>query len=202
MKKQSKKLLSLFLAVIILFTLLIPASALDEEDLQSHYENGYQFYVTETEDGPVLTDVHYVGRINNNSNMAFLPETLGGLPVTPDVIDGYTFISLGNSQTLRVSADNPYFKTIDGSLFSKDGKTLFYLSNRTCDSIIVVPEGVETIREAAVNNANCVILPDSVNVIENELEFNLSLVIAANTGTTAQTFALENNCKFIPLNKQ
>ena len=90
MKKTRKKLFSLLLAAAMLLTLPLSVFAADAEPALQ-YENGYEFSVIQTENGPVLTEVYYYGRENDPSDVAFLPETLGGLPVTPDVIDGTTF---------------------------------------------------------------------------------------------------------------
>ena len=199
MKTTNPKLLSLLLAAVMLFTLPLTVFAADAE-LTLQTENGYQFIIEETEDGPALRDVVYVGREDTYSEKAFLPETLGGLPVTPEAVTGWTFVYGHGCGAVKVSASNPYFKTVNGALYSKDGKTLVFLPNRDEEPFATVPEGVEVIGENALWYFGCVILPDSVAEIRNEDGGLTYCVIAANTGTAAEAFALENGCKFVPLN--
>lgn len=199
MKTTNQKLLSLLLAAVMLLTLPLTVFAADAE-LTLQTENGYQFIIEETEDGPALRDVVYVGREDTYSETAFLPETLGGLPVTPEAVTGWTFVYGHGCGAVKVSASNPYFKTVNGALYSKDGKTLVFLPNRDEEPFATVPEGVEVIGENALWGFGCVILPDSVTEIRNEDGGLTYCVIAANTGTAAEAFALENGCKFVPLN--
>ena len=195
-----KKLLSLLLAPALLFTAIPAVSAAQPENaLERQYENGYEFSVMQTEDGPVLTEVYYVGREDEQYGAAFLPETLGGLPVTPDIVNGRTFIYGYGCDAVKVSADNPYFKTVNGALYSKDGKTLVFMPNRDDEPFAVVPDGVEVIAENALWLFGCTILPDSVMEIGNEDGGMTYCVIAANTGTPAEAFALANGVKFVPL---
>ena len=201
MKTTNQKLLSLLLAAVMLLTLPLTVFAADAEPILQT-ENGYKFILEETESGPALRDVVYVGREDEYTDVAFLPETLGGLPVTPEVVTGWTFVygyGYGGG-AVKVSANNPYFKTVNGALYSKDGKTLVFLPNRDEEPFATVPEGVEVIGENALWYFGCVILPDSVTEIRNEDGGLTYCVIAANTGTAAEAFALENGCKFVPLN--
>lgn len=200
MKTTNQKLLSLLLAAVMLLTLPLTVFAADAEPILQT-ENGYQFTVEETENGPALRDVVYVGREDEYTDVAFLPETLGGLPVTPDVIDGTTFWYGYDWKAVKVSANNPYFKTVNGALYSKDGKILVYMPNPYNDPILTVPDGVEVIGEAALWNTGCAILPDSVTEIKDENGRLSYLVIAANTGTPAESIAREHGCKFVPLNE-
>ena len=204
MKTKRTKRLSLLLAALLLFTLApyVGATPLPEQDTPPQYENGYQFQILQTEDGPVLTEIYYVGREEERSDVVFLPQTLGGLPVTPDVVDGMTFWYGDNWGAVKVSADNPYFKSVGGALYTKDGKTLVYMPNPYNDPILTVPDGVEAIGEAALWNASCAILPDSVREIEDAYGRISYLVIAANSGTAAEAIAQEHGCKFVPLDAE
>ena len=55
-----KKLFPLLLAAVALLTLPLSAFAQDKEPVRQ-YENGYEFTIEETENGPVLRDVSYTG---------------------------------------------------------------------------------------------------------------------------------------------
>ncbi|MBQ2953047.1 MAG: leucine-rich repeat protein [Clostridia bacterium] len=71
-------------------------------------------------------------------------------------------------QNYHVSADHPTLMTIDGVLYSKDGKTLLaYPVGRTGEAVI--PEGVEVIWFGAFRNsaASSVVLPQSLRTISS-----------------------------------
>ena len=70
--------------------------------------------------------------------------------------------------TIEVCGDNPYYKSIDGSLYSKDGRTLIQYATAKTDTTFVIPDGVTTICEGAFNNCKSltdVVIPDSVEFI-------------------------------------
>ncbi len=87
------------------------------------------------------------------------------------LIDLYcSFVSYGFDVDLNISEifvpkDSKYFKSIDGNLYSKDGKTLVKYAPAKADEAFSVPEGVERIGEYAFcdSSVRSVYLPDSVN---------------------------------------
>lgn len=77
----------------------------------------------------------------------------------------------------HISSENPFFKSIDGIIYSRDGKSLIaaphYLSNSFSGDSLYIPDGVETIEEYAFTQVCCpatIALPDSVRAI-NEYAF-------------------------------
>ena len=196
MKRSIKTIMALLLAAALLFTAALPALA-KTPDYQ--YENGYRFYVEQTDDGPVLREVVYWEPEGETSGVVFLPETLGGLPVTPEAVDGTTFMYC--CCAVEVGASNPWFSTVNGALCSKDGKTLVCLPHPEEKSIVTVPEGVEAIGNAAVWGVGCAVIPDSVSVFPEGDDSLRYCVIGANTGTAAEAYANENGCKFVPLDR-
>lgn len=71
-------------------------------------------------------------------------------------------------QAFTVNAENPYYKVVDGSLYSVDGKILYVYAHGKNDTTFTVPNGVERIEDNAFlksNNLISVILPDSVKYI-------------------------------------
>lgn len=77
----------------------------------------------------------------------------------------------------HVSSENPFFKSIDGIIYSRDGKSLIaaptFLSNSFSGGALNIPDGVETIEEYAFAQVCCpatIALPDSVRAI-NEYAF-------------------------------
>ena len=73
-----------------------------------------------------------------------------------------------NITQITVSSDNTTYKSIDGVLFSADGKTLLYYPSGKAEGTI--PSGVEIIGNGAFYRTRLedVIIPDSVNTLEDE----------------------------------
>lgn len=70
--------------------------------------------------------------------------------------------------SIEIDEENPSFKTIDGNVYSKDGKTLIRYAIGKADATLVIPEGVTAIAKKAVNGGNnltTVILPEGVTTI-------------------------------------
>lgn len=87
-----------------------------------------------------------------------LPETFRELGVTVD--NGYKYnilndlIKLGLKE-IEVNPNNQWFKSQDGMLLSKDGKTLYYISDALAAAPdLVIPEGIEYIRVIGVSDGS------------------------------------------------
>ena len=91
-----------------------------------------------------------------------------------NVSSGTTFVRTTMLENIEVASDNPYIMAVDGVLYSKDGKVLIAHPMHNHRTTFVVPDGVETIGEAAFGNSagsgnyflTSITLPDSVTVIE------------------------------------
>ena len=74
--------------------------------------------------------------------------------------------------SIIVHDDNQYYTSIDGSLYTKDGKTLIrYAPNKT-DSTVVIPDGVTKICDYAfygASNLKSIIIPDTVTDIGHDV---------------------------------
>ena len=71
-------------------------------------------------------------------------------------------------ETITVSEDNEYYKSVDNVLFSKDGKELLKVACKAFSGTYNVPDGVVKINEKAFDickNIEKVVLPDSVEEI-------------------------------------
>lgn len=81
----------------------------------------------------------------------------------------YTFVKYSdadvNISEISVPEDSKYFKSIDGNLYSKDGKKLVKYATAKADEVFNVPEGVEKIGEYAFyeSSLKSIYLPDSIN---------------------------------------
>lgn len=97
--------------------------------------------------------------------------------VCEDNVDNYSLGYIG------VDANNSRYKSIDGVLYSKDGKTLIRYPREKSDHSFVVPNGVKTIKGTAFawnDYLRSVEIPDSVESIESSAFFwcrNLETVV-------------------------
>ena len=77
------------------------------------------------------------------------------------------FADCPNLQSINVDASNPVYKSIDGNLYTDDGKTLVRYANGKEDSTFTLPDGVKKIGEEAFSYSNLteIIIPDGVTNI-------------------------------------
>lgn len=87
---------------------------------------------------------------------------------------GYS--ALGRPNTITVSPENGYFKSIDGTLYSKDGKVLILYrgSSHACGEGFVIPAGVTTIESEAFSYSDIYFIefPASVTTIKTYAFYN------------------------------
>ena len=79
------------------------------------------------------------------------------------------FAYCGSLTDITVDENNKTYKSIDGSLYSKDGKTLIQYATGKPDTTFEIPDGVTTIKDNAFlycTYLNRVIIPASVTNIE------------------------------------
>ena len=80
----------------------------------------------------------------------------------------YTTFYCRDLETITVSEDNEYYKSVDNVLFSKDGKELLKVACKAFSGTYNVPDGVVKIDKKAFDickNIEKVVLPDSVEEI-------------------------------------
>ena len=117
------------------------------------------------------------------------------IPKTITEIDIGAFIRTTSLEEINVAPDNPNYKSIDGVLYTKDGKTLIAYPIGKKDTSFIVPDGVEEIADYAFaygtsetmpsssllnsepNNVNLkhVDFPDSLKKIGNEAFYGVFL---------------------------
>ncbi|MBQ9812878.1 MAG: leucine-rich repeat domain-containing protein [Thermoguttaceae bacterium] len=100
------------------------------------------------------------------------------VPKTVKQIDT-DFSACRSLETIEVDEDNPYYRSIDGALYSKDGKTLIGVPARPGAEKFVVPDGVEVIGAYAFKSHNrlkTVVFPKSVKAIGNGAFTSCSLL--------------------------
>lgn len=93
------------------------------------------------------------------------------IPASVRGIDSTALVVGGSLQEIKVAEDNPYFKSVNGSLYSKDGKELKrYLSDGT-ETAFSIPSDVRGIGEAAFFDSVSLTeinIPDGVTSIEEQ----------------------------------
>ena len=90
------------------------------------------------------------------------------IPETVEFIDETAFYRCKHIQQFDVSPDNPYFQSIDGSLYSKNGKTLIRFACKKGQTVFHIPDSVTRIRQGAFffQNPCQVIIPQSVQTVD------------------------------------
>ena len=202
-----KKCISLLLTALLLFAVMLPAGATTilPPLFPIADENGYTFTVNETEEGPVLCDVVFVGTyvypFSSMAEEAYIPKTLGGVPVTTENLTGEAFFGSKDITGFTIDADNASFSVQDGLLFSKDGATLIAVPNQSINGIFCIPDGTQTVaaysiplvsEKIADEKGVCICIPASVNEISPDFVGGRAPVIAGFADSAAQQFAEEN----------
>ena len=93
------------------------------------------------------------------------------LPDELRILAPNTFLRSASLSSITVSADHKCFSSIDGNLYSKDGKTLFLYAAGKTEQSFTVPNGVTKIGEYAFSYSSSlteVIIPDSVTEIDSK----------------------------------
>ena len=82
---------------------------------------------------------------------------------------GLAVYSCNNLMKINASENNPYFKSVDGVLFSKDGKILVRYPMGKNDVAYTIPDGVVTIGKEAFDYAKIasITIPNTVTTIES-----------------------------------
>ena len=95
-------------------------------------------------------------------------------------------------ENIFVGENNPVFKSIDGNLYSKDGKTLIKYTKSKKEESFTVPEGVTEIGEWAFRYSEyltSIHLSDSVTAIGEEAFINCENVTTVTFGAGVTSFA-------------
>ena len=138
-----------------------------------------------------LTDDGYtLDRFYNNAKTVIIPSTYKGLPIAKISLDAFfdrtkmeeifipsnitsifqrgQFSGCSSLRSITVDEGSTSFKSVDGVLYSKDGKTLICYPEAKMDKTFDIPQGTEVIAENAFSNNPYIVninIPDSVTKI-------------------------------------
>ena len=108
---------------------------------------------------------------NGCTNLQTIPQLN-----TSKVTDmGSTFNGCTNLTNIIVDINNTMYKSIDGGLYTKDGKTLILYANGKKESEVILPDGVEIIGNGAFSYNSVltnVKIPNGIKSIEAGTFFN------------------------------
>lgn len=149
------------------------------------------FFINKTVNTIHLTQVETVGK-QVFFRCPYL--TTVDVPVTTTSISSDAFAEAGKLQRINVATGNPNYKSVEGVLFSADGKELltYPVSNYdyTQKSIYEIPDGVEKISSSAFTGSNKsleeVVVPNSVTTMgDNAFASSNIKKVTLGTGLTA-----------------
>ncbi|MBP5622905.1 MAG: leucine-rich repeat domain-containing protein [Thermoguttaceae bacterium] len=109
-----------------------------------------------------------VEKISGAAFMGYDALTSVEIPASVSSIGGGAFGACRALAAINVAEDNAYFRSIDGVLFTKDGKTLIKYPEGKDGENYSVPEGVQTLFDYAFGKCpslKSVVLPESATTI-------------------------------------
>lgn len=86
-------------------------------------------------------------------------------------------------KSIEISSEHPKYKSVDGVVYSKDGKTLICYPCGNLNTEFVIPDGVTCIAKYAFNdcdNLTAITIPNTVTTIEEEAFYNCGKITEIN----------------------
>lgn len=102
----------------------------------------------------------------NNATLSYNDQIIEiNIPESVTYIGDSAFRNCDNLENINVDENNQYYKSIDGTLYTKDGKTLLVYAIAKKENNLIIPEGVTTIAKYAFyscQNLEFVTFPESL----------------------------------------
>ena len=120
------------------------------------------------------------------------------IPASVTSIKPEAFVSCYLLSAINVNKNNSTYKSIDGTVYTKDGSVLIYYAQRNPATEFVIPEGVTEIADSAFYMAShlvSIILPESILVINESafsLCYSLTEVVIPESITEINSFAFSH----------
>lgn len=131
-----------------------------------------ELVIPDTLDGIKVIGINSKALMKKTFTKITIPATVS------DIDNANPFSSLTELQEIVVDADNSTYKSVDGVMYTKDGKKIICYPCAKSGDTFTIPDGVETVGVAAVSSTSLkeIILPDSVSVLERHcFSFNENL---------------------------
>lgn len=158
----------------------------------------FNFRFVVNEDDP--NTVTITGLLNIDTVTADIPSSIGGktvtaigetafqsrislmqviIPATVKTINPRAFLGARKLTTITVSANNQYYKSVDGILYSRDGTTLVFCPQKNFSSSFTVPSGVKKIGDYAFygqadEGISGITFPEGLEEIGNRAFYGMS----------------------------
>ena len=200
-----KKKLTKVLAVVL--TLIMLASALPMAFATTEIANGTagegvnwaldsEGTLTISGNGPIVVDWcappwefynDYILNIVIEEGITLIPHTAFyetdkcvsvSVPASVESILSIAFLYTNSLEKIDIDADNPYYKSVDGIVFSKNGESLVFFPQKQGATEYTIPSTVKNITDDAFSGNIClekITVPDTVTSI-GESAFNYSKV--------------------------
>ena len=156
---------------------VIPASFTDESTSTTYNVVGFKCWYNGYESNEVnlnlaaipATSIKLSGDYDQSLRSYVGTLTLPSGVTSIDITNGTGYYSPQYVESFVIAAENTAYSTVNGVLFSKDGKTLIAYPHRKPTVIYTIPDGVTTIGQYAFYNADdleTVVIPEGVTKIE------------------------------------
>ena len=121
--------------------------------------NGTQYYYVRNLQGDVVKILNTSGGVEQIGQNAFFGCTaLGEIRLSDSLSAVYTGAFSGGASKITASHAHPRFLTVDGNLYTKDGKTLLQYAAGRKDTAFTCPDTVTAVSACAFRN--CTSLAD------------------------------------------
>lgn len=101
-----------------------------------------------TYNGKAVTEIYYNAFLSLDGDHSFvIPDSITSIDIGCATM--HPFIFSGNIIKIEVSKDNATYKSIDGCLYTKDGKILLVYATGKADQTFTLPKDVEIINYGA-----------------------------------------------------
>lgn len=178
----------------------IGGMAFFESPLATRTYNNCKYVGTESNPYFALVDIavmaaptyvlHQDTKLIANGAMRFSTVETITIPANVLYIDNYAFYECYYLSSIFVESENTAFKSIDGNLYSKDGKVLLRYAPAKTAAAFAVPAGVETIGAFAFSYTyalSTLTMPNSVKKIEEQAFSNCTALTSVAFSSALKT---------------